>query len=150
MRLYHLCRKEDISGTSGTGHVAEVAEFDDGAVVVHWMRDRNAAGVASTTVFNSLADLLRVHGHEGRTDVDLVVDSNQACQLQGTVEHLRNCLLRCIDAMKGQGASVPADILNALDSKPNSRDHPAPEFTRAYQPGLCASDNGAQPVGNIE
>jgi hypothetical protein len=64
MRLYHLCRKEDISGTSGTGHVAELAEFDDGTVVVRWMRDRNAAGVASTTVFNSLADLLKVLRHE--------------------------------------------------------------------------------------
>jgi hypothetical protein len=127
MKLYHLCRKEDISGTSGTGHVADVAEFDDGTVVVHWMRDRNASGVASTTVFNSLADLLKVHGHEGRTCVELAVDADQVRQLRGTIEHLRNCLCRCVDYMDAQGVSVPADILNAVDGTATSRDHRAPE-----------------------
>ena len=89
MRLYHLCRKEDISGTSGTGQVAEVAEFDDGTAVVRWMRDRNAAGVASTTVFNSLDDVLKVHGHEGRTTAELIVDTDQLRRLQGTADQLR-------------------------------------------------------------
>ena len=77
MKFYYLCRKEDVSGTSGTGHVAEVAEFDDGTVVVHWPRDRNAAGVVSTTVFNSIDDVLTVHGHDGKTDVELVYDTNR-------------------------------------------------------------------------
>ncbi|HYZ83553.1 MAG TPA: hypothetical protein VE621_04100 [Bryobacteraceae bacterium] len=76
MRLYRLCRNEDISGTSGTGHIADVAEFDDGTVVVHWMRERNAAHVSSTTVFQSLEDLLKIHGHQGRTTVELVVDTD--------------------------------------------------------------------------
>lgn len=126
MRLYHLCRKEDISGTSGTGHVAEVAEFDDGTVVVRWIRDRNAAVIASTTVFNSLDDLLKVHGHEGRTDVELVVDTD-AREDVIAAEHLRQCLRRCVDYMNGQGISVPADILKGLDgtAAPNCSYHSA-------------------------
>ncbi len=122
MRLYHLCRKEDISGTSGTGHVADVAEFDDGTVVVRWMRDRNAAGVSSTTVFNSLADLLKVHGHEGRTDVELVVDTDQVHQLQGTAERLSDCLRHCVEFMNVQGVSAPSDILNLLQSRRTNHD----------------------------
>lgn len=102
MRLYHLCRKEDISGTSGTGRVAEVAEFDDGSVVVRWMRDRNAAGVASTTVFNSLADLLTVHGHEGRTDVELVVDTAQTDQLERTAQHIDDSAAAPHDRVHGE------------------------------------------------
>ena len=70
MRFYYLWRKEDVSRTSGTGHMAEVTEFDDGAVVVRWLALSNATGVASTIVFNSLDDLLRVHRHEGRTVVN--------------------------------------------------------------------------------
>ena len=77
MKLYYLCRKEDVSQTSGTGQVAEVAEFDDGTVAVRWPASMNATGVASTTIFNSLEDLLRVHGHEGRTVAELVVDTGE-------------------------------------------------------------------------
>ena len=62
MKFYHLCRKEDVSHISGTGHVAEVAEFNDGTVAVRWPAAKNAAGVASTSIFNSLPDLLKVHG----------------------------------------------------------------------------------------
>lgn len=76
MRFYYLCRKDDVSGTSGTGRVAQVAEFDDGAVVVRWVASMNAAGVPSTTHFASIDDMLRIHGHQGRTVVDLVVDTD--------------------------------------------------------------------------
>jgi hypothetical protein len=76
MKTYYLCRREDVSHTSGTGHVAQVAEFDDGAVVVRWLASKNATGVASTTIFNSLEDLLKVHGHEGRTVAEPVLDGD--------------------------------------------------------------------------
>lgn len=136
MRLYHLCRKEDISGTSGTGHVAEVSEFDDGTVVVRWMRDRNAAHIASTTVFNSLEDLLKVHGHEGRTDVELVVDTDHALQVQHTAERLRDCLQRCMEYMNAEEISVPADILNGLDCLTPASDHRAASGVPQQRSGL--------------
>ena len=67
MRAYHLRRDQDVSGNSGTGRVAQVAVFDDGTAVVHWSGDKTKAAVASTEVFSSIEDVMKVHGHEGRT-----------------------------------------------------------------------------------
>jgi hypothetical protein len=67
MRVYYLRRDEDISGNSGCGRVAQVAEFDDGTTILHWNLGANQSGVASTEVFGSVSDLLRVHGHNGRS-----------------------------------------------------------------------------------
>lgn len=59
MKTYYLRRLEDVSGTSGCGRVAQVAEFDDGAAVLHWNRGANSSGVSSTEVFASIGELLR-------------------------------------------------------------------------------------------
>ena len=67
MRMYYLRRHEDVSGNSGCGRLAQVAEFDDGSAVLHWNRGANTSGVASTEVFNSVSDLLRIHGHDGKS-----------------------------------------------------------------------------------
>ena len=115
MRLYYLCRKEDISGASGTGRIAEVAEFDDRTVVVRWIGHWNAAGVASTTVFNSLNDLLKVHGHQGRTDVELIAETGDIEALENRIEILREALRRSIDCLNAHGAAVPAEVKRAWD-----------------------------------
>jgi hypothetical protein len=67
MKAYYLRRLEDVSGNSGCGRVAQVAEFDDGAAVLHWNQGANSSGVSSTEIFASVNDLLRVHGHNGRS-----------------------------------------------------------------------------------
>jgi len=92
MKAYFLCRREDVSGTSGTGHVAQVAEFDDGTAVVRWIASMNAVGVASTTVFNSVDDLLKVHGHDGKTGLHLLFDSGRVEELETEVAALRKAL----------------------------------------------------------
>jgi hypothetical protein len=92
MKAYFLCRREDVSGTSGTGHVAQVAEFDDGTVVVRWIASMNAVGVASTTVFNSTDDLLKVHGHQGKTGLHLLLDGGRVEELEAEVAALRKAL----------------------------------------------------------
>ena len=97
MKAYFLCRREDVSGTSGTGHVAQVAEFDDGTVVVRWIASMNAVGVASTTVFNSIDDLLKVHGHQGKTGLHLLLDSGRVEELEAEVAALRNALAAARD-----------------------------------------------------
>lgn len=62
MRTFSLVRKEDVSGVSGTGVVAEGVIFHDGQVVLSWFGQHH-----SISVWPSLADMLAVHGHEGRT-----------------------------------------------------------------------------------
>lgn len=70
MRRFNLLRIEDESGVSGTGRVAEGVSFSDGKAVLHWVSLSNASGVSSTTVYDSMRDLVAVHGHGGRTEVE--------------------------------------------------------------------------------
>jgi len=78
MKTYYLRRHEDVSGNSGCGRVAQVAEFDDGAAVLHWNGGANTSGVSSTELFASVSDLLRVHGHEGRSVLEPIAREDVA------------------------------------------------------------------------
>lgn len=62
MRRFVLQRKEDFSGVSGTGNVAQGVEFDDGSVAMRWL-----TATASTAFYDSMPDVVAIHGHEGRT-----------------------------------------------------------------------------------
>lgn len=64
MRRFYLDRREDETGISGTGRVAEGIQFSDGTCVLCWM-----SGVSSTSVYRSISDVVTVHGHEGKTVV---------------------------------------------------------------------------------
>lgn len=58
-----LARAEDVTGLSGTGRVAWIVEFPDGKAVVRWC----VSSVRQTAVFDSIEDVMAVHGHDGRT-----------------------------------------------------------------------------------
>jgi len=62
VRVFQLVRAEDVSGISGTGTVADGVVFPDGVAVLRW---RTAGG--STAVYDSVEDVERIHGHDGRT-----------------------------------------------------------------------------------
>lgn len=62
--MFYLLRRHDHSGVSGTGVVAEGIEFTDGRVAMRWLTD-----TASTCCYDSLDDLIGVHGHGGSTEV---------------------------------------------------------------------------------
>lgn len=62
-----MVRKEDISGVSGTGHVADGVVFHDGTSVIYWRTQH-----ASIAIYKSLDDLLAIHGHEGATGIEWV------------------------------------------------------------------------------
>lgn len=61
--LYWWVRDVDETGMSGTGPVAQVAVFEDGFAVLRWIKDRNSAGVASTVLYETVDQLVHVHGH---------------------------------------------------------------------------------------
>ena len=62
MRTFVLVRDEDVSGTSGTGIVAEGVEFSNGQVAVHWLSQLESIEVCSCArVFET------IHGHGGKT-----------------------------------------------------------------------------------
>lgn len=70
MRRFYLNRKEDISGVSGVGRVAEGIQFHDGQCVMSWFGQHH-----SIAVYPNIEDLECIHGHEGRTKVEWADDS---------------------------------------------------------------------------
>ena len=67
MRRFLLVRERDITGVSGTGIVAEGAEFTSGLAVMRWLREPYAVGL-----FQSVTDLIAIHGHEGATHIHFI------------------------------------------------------------------------------
>lgn len=65
MKLYELIRDDDVSGVSGTGPVAEVVEFDNGAAAVAFYYE--TAGEKSIIAYDSIKAVERIHGHGGKT-----------------------------------------------------------------------------------
>lgn len=64
MRRFFLYRKEDVSGVSGTGIVADGVEFPDGSVTLKWRGE-----TSSTVSWRNMQDVEKVHGHDRRTEV---------------------------------------------------------------------------------
>jgi hypothetical protein len=64
VRKFYLERTEDVSGTSGTGRVAEGVVFSNGWCALHWLTEHT-----SVAVYQSVDDLEAVHGHDGATKV---------------------------------------------------------------------------------
>ena len=67
IRRFLLVRERDLTGVSGTGIVAEGAVFSGGFSVLRWLREPYAIGM-----FQSIADLIAVHGHEGATHIQFI------------------------------------------------------------------------------
>lgn len=60
-----LQRDVDETGVSGTGLIAEGAQFSDGTVVVRWRGED-----ASTVVWSrGIRSVIKIHGHDGKTQV---------------------------------------------------------------------------------
>lgn len=68
LRRFVLYRLKDVTGVSGTGVVAYGCEFPDGTAVVRWC----VGAARSTVVWDSIADAIAVHGHDGATIVTYV------------------------------------------------------------------------------
>lgn len=64
-RLFHLQRDVDVTGASGTGHVADGVLWPDGTVTVKW-RGEYASEVSWPKGIEAVE---HVHGHDGRTRI---------------------------------------------------------------------------------
>jgi len=62
IRRFLLKRDEDVTGVSGTGVVAEGAQFSDGTTVLRWLGPN-----PSTVIWPNLAAAEAIHGHGGKT-----------------------------------------------------------------------------------
>lgn len=64
MRRFLLNRHVDVSKVSGEGIVAEGVQFSDGNVCIRWRSE-----TPSTVMWASVDDAMKVHGHDGKTEV---------------------------------------------------------------------------------
>ena len=64
--LFVLDRHDDVTKVSGPGFVAYGCVFSDGTTVVHWCVPGKPS---STVIFDSPADMLEIHGHDGKTEM---------------------------------------------------------------------------------
>lgn len=70
-RRFALVRNIDDTGVSGTGTVAEGVIFSDGTAVLRW-RPLRQDGETSHAVWPNTTALLNVHGHDGKTTIQMV------------------------------------------------------------------------------
>lgn len=113
-RRFCLERSEDVTGLSGVGLVCWGVSFGDGVVVTRWN-----AEVAQTCVWSSMADLLHVHGHGGRTavrwfdDEELPSFADAFRRALPTTEQASDRLARACragaEALLASGRTMPVD-----------------------------------------
>jgi len=67
IKKFVLYRFVDVSGISGEGPVAVGVQFNGKKCVLNWLNSR--VNVDSLAFYDSIQDLEKVHGHDGRTVV---------------------------------------------------------------------------------
>jgi hypothetical protein len=67
MRRFYLFRKEDATGMSGTGRVADGVEFSNGMCTLTWKSE-----VPTITVFTSISSVRKLHTHDGQHDTKIM------------------------------------------------------------------------------
>lgn len=67
MKRFYLYRIIDETGISGIGVIAEGIEFTNGVAIISWLTDPGSIGF-----YNSTTDLLKIHGHGGKTIIEWV------------------------------------------------------------------------------
>ena len=75
MQRFYLFRKEDETGVSGTGIVAEGVRWSDGSVSIRWLSKTpsfvNFEGIPEDAEIQRVGDAHAqvVHGHKGKTEL---------------------------------------------------------------------------------
>lgn len=70
-RRFELVRSEDPTGVSGVGVIADGVMFGDGVVVLRW-RPLHDGHQSSTAIWPGVEDMLKVHGHDGKTEIEWI------------------------------------------------------------------------------
>jgi hypothetical protein len=77
VKIFHLLRHVDATGTSGTGIVAIGVQLPTGSCVLEWTSYHSSLGI-----YRNIADVESLHGHGGNTEIvwglpnDVVVQPN--------------------------------------------------------------------------
>lgn len=64
IKRFHFERKQDVSGISGTGRVAEGVILSTGEVVLNWLGEHS-----SINIYHSINDVNFIHSHGSCTSI---------------------------------------------------------------------------------
>jgi hypothetical protein len=67
LHRFELNRKIDETGISGTGIIAEGYIYSNGICVMKWLTN-----TSSVAVYASIGDVEIIHGHQGKTEVNII------------------------------------------------------------------------------
>lgn len=65
MKIFKLNRKQDVTGVSGTGIVAEGVIFKSGKVCLCWNGD-----ISSIVIYDTIECVKKIHCHNGSTFIE--------------------------------------------------------------------------------
>lgn len=126
---FRLIRTADVSGTSGTGHVADGVQFQDGTCVLRWRTAQS-----STAVYASHEALMAIHGHGGATVCEWGVKPPSPTFLRAWT-----------DCVQDGCENAPFASVGGLDARENPRvpdyieEDEQAEYLRGYE--AAARDN---------
>lgn len=112
IKTYRLLRKQDVSGVSGTGHIADLALFQDGSCVVRWRTE-----FRSTCVYASFDAALIIHGHGGATEFVAWEHPYDWGQTVAAQDECENCPFASIGGEKKRHSPEVPLYVDARDKK---------------------------------
>ena len=136
MRRFFLYRKEDPTGMSSVGRVADGIEFDNGFVAMTWKKE-----YPSVTFFQSISTVEKLHSHNGKDPTQVVwIDSSnedvveKASKLKtaileelqkeaedeavATIKEVVEFVESEIKTVVEKDTKITSDVTTLLDSKP--------------------------------
>jgi len=105
MRRFYLVRKEDVSGISGCGRIAEGCTFDNGFVALTWL-----TGHMTLSYYKGIEELISIHGHEGKTLVEWVDDDTPIKFIRETINDASQVIedfVEIVTTLAGNGSLPP-------------------------------------------
>lgn len=150
MQNFYLFRKEDNTGVSGIGFVAEGTVFKNGKIVMAWRTEHT-----SVCLYDSMDTLLKIHGHEGKTQLlwatEFISQEGHPIAFGGTgfSDMITNQWLGSQDPRE-YGASLASEYIEKMDASTSEtefyltqRDWDDPnQFHGEDGDGLCALCHG--------
>ena len=103
MRRFYLNRKEDVSGMSSTGRVADGIEFDNGFVAMTWKKE-----FPSVTFFQSISTVEKLHSHNGRDETKIVWVDPIGENIEAKSEKLKTAKLKELQQEADEAAAEAA------------------------------------------
>ena len=89
MKRFQLNRKEDVSGISGIGIIAEGVVFHDGQVVLSWFGQHH-----TVEILPDISSVEAIHGHGGTTAIEYTDPNNEGTLDGGNDCNCANCTCR--------------------------------------------------------